>query len=143
MGAGLVRQVGLLAPVGLKQDAVDLFEVDGFDAVAHGLEHGAEAEIFGPAQDSLGRADDEGERVVGEGGMSEGDLVELGADEVDEAVGGEFLHQGRVGDAVLDVLVDGQGEAAEQLGLCDEDEAVVFGEIFEEQADSNPSGNDA
>jgi hypothetical protein len=37
----------------LKQDAVDLFEVDGFDAVADGLEHGAEAEILGAAQDCM------------------------------------------------------------------------------------------
>ncbi len=45
----LVRQVGLLAPVGLKEDAVDLFEVDGFDAIAHSLEHGAEAEVLDAA----------------------------------------------------------------------------------------------
>jgi hypothetical protein len=48
-----VRQIWVLSPVGLKQDAVDLFQVDGFGAVADGLEHGAEAEILDPAQDAF------------------------------------------------------------------------------------------
>ncbi len=40
---GLLGQVDLLAPVGLEEDAVDLLQVDGFGAVAHGLEQGTEA----------------------------------------------------------------------------------------------------
>jgi hypothetical protein len=42
-----VRQVEFLAPVGLQQDAIDLLELDGFGAIAYGLEQGAEAEVSG------------------------------------------------------------------------------------------------
>ena len=106
-------QVDLFAPVGLQEDAVDLLQVDGFGAVAHGLEHGAEAEVSGAPEDALGGADDEAERVVGEGRVGECHLVELGADEVGHGVGGQFLQQDRVGDAVLDVFVDGEGKPAQ------------------------------
>ncbi|MBK7582067.1 MAG: hypothetical protein IPI67_17905 [Myxococcales bacterium] len=125
----------------LEQDAVDLLQVDGFGAVAHGFEQGAEAEVSGAAQDALGRADDEAERVVSEGRVGERHLVELGADEVGHAVGCELLHQDRVGDAVLDVFVDGEAQAAEQLGLGDQDQAVILGEVFEEQPDPAQRGD--
>lgn len=42
---GLLREVDLLAPVGLEKDSIDLLEVDGFGAVSDGLEQGAEAEV--------------------------------------------------------------------------------------------------
>ena len=50
--------------MGLQQDAVDLFEIDGVDAVAHGLEQGADTEVAGAAQIAFGRADEETERLV-------------------------------------------------------------------------------
>jgi hypothetical protein len=73
-------EVDLLAPVGLEEDAIDLFEVDGLGAIADRLEQGAETEVFGASEDALARADDEAERVVGEGGVGEGHPVELGAE---------------------------------------------------------------
>jgi hypothetical protein len=86
-----VRQVDLLAPVGLKQDAVDLLELDGLGAVAHGFEQRGEAEISGLAQASFGRTHDEAERVVGEGAVGECGLVELGPDESATLSGASFL----------------------------------------------------
>jgi hypothetical protein len=49
-------------------------------------------------------------------------------------VGGELLEQNGVGHAALDVVVAGEGEAAQKLGLRDQDEVVILGEILEEQA---------
>lgn len=71
----------------LEQDTVDLLQINDLGAVADGLEQGAEAQIFDPSEYSFGRADDERERVVGEGGVREGDPVELTADKVGEASG--------------------------------------------------------
>ena len=86
-----MRQVDLLAPVGLKQDAVDLLELDGFGAVAHGLEQGAKTEISRLAQAAFGRAHDEAERVVGEGAVGECGLVELGRTKSAMLSGASFL----------------------------------------------------
>ena len=61
----------------MQEDAVDLLQVDDFGAVADGLEQSAEAEILGAAQAAFGGAYDEGERVVGESAVREGDFVEL------------------------------------------------------------------
>lgn len=66
--------------------------------------------------------------------MCQGDAVELFLDEGPQVVGGQALHQDGVGDAALDVVVDAQGELVEQLGLSEEDEVVVLGEVLEEQA---------
>jgi hypothetical protein len=49
--------------------------------------------------------------------------------------GANFFQQDRIDDAVFEVFVHGEGEATEQLGLGDKDQAVVFREVLEEQAD--------
>ena len=69
----------------LQKHAVDLLEVDGSCVVARGLGQGAEAEIARFAQTAFGRADDEAERVVGEGVVRERHLVELSANEIRKA----------------------------------------------------------
>ena len=86
-----MRQVGVLAPVRLQEDAVDLLQVDGFGAIAHGLEQGTEAEVSRAAQDSLARAYDEAGGVVGEGRVCERDPVELGSDAFGDTVWIQFL----------------------------------------------------
>jgi hypothetical protein len=92
-GAGRVsvRQVEFLAPVRLEQDAVDLFELDDFGAIAHGLEQRAEAEVSGFAQAAFRGADDEAERVIGEGAVPERGLVELRPYESAMLSGASFL----------------------------------------------------
>lgn len=42
---GLV--VGVVTPVGLEKDGVDVAEVDGFGLVASGFDKGSQAEVFG------------------------------------------------------------------------------------------------
>jgi hypothetical protein len=53
--------------VGLKQDAIDLFEVDDFGSITYGLEQRAHAQVSGSAQNALAGAHDEVERFRGEG----------------------------------------------------------------------------
>ncbi len=49
----------------LKQDAIDLLEVDGAGAVSDGFEQGSEAEIACSTQDPLGDGHDQGPRDHG------------------------------------------------------------------------------
>ena len=76
----------------LEQNAVDLLQIDNLGAVADGLEQSAEAQIFDPSEYSFGGADDERERVVREGGVREGDLVELTTDKVGNAIRSQPMH---------------------------------------------------
>ena len=103
--------------MGLEEDAIDLLEVDGATAVADGLDQGAEAEVAGTAEVSLGGAHDEGERVRGEGRVRHCDGVELGADEVGHVVGCEPGDEDGVGHAALDVAIGGQGERGQKTWL--------------------------
>ena len=75
--------------MGLEEDAVDLGEVDGLDAIADGFEERAEAEVSDASEDAFGGACDEGEGVVGEDGVGESGAIELGTDEGEDVVGGE------------------------------------------------------
>ena len=61
----------------LQQHAVDLLQVDDFGAVADSLQQRAKAQVLEAPEHAFGRADDERERVVGEGAVRERDLVEL------------------------------------------------------------------
>lgn len=75
----LLGQVDLPAPVGLQEDAVDLLEVDGFGAVAHGLEQDAQAEVSGTPEHAFGGADDEAELVIAGLARNLGDGYRRGA----------------------------------------------------------------
>lgn len=63
--------------MGLDEYAVDLGEADGAGLCPHGLDERAEAEVARPAQEPLGGAHDERQRVLREGVVSEAGLVEL------------------------------------------------------------------
>ena len=93
--SALLRQFGFSPPMWLQEHAIDLLQVDDFGSVADCLEQGAKAQVLEAAEHAFRRAHDERERVVGKRGVRERDLVELGADEVAEAIGGHFLHQNR------------------------------------------------
>src|SRR5262245_42420055 len=101
---------------GQQEDAVDVVDVNRFVGAADGLDHAADAEIAGLAQDAIGAADDEVDGGAGEGVVSESDAVEFAQDEVAHVVGIEPLGDDRVGDAALDVLVDAEVEHGEKAG---------------------------
>ena len=133
---GFGRFVALvMPPVGLEEDGVDLFEVDGFGAVSDGFDHGADAEVFDGAEGSFGAACDEVGGGFGEGGVWESDAVELVCDVGGEVCGGEGFEFGGVGDAAFEVVVGPELKGGVEGGLADEDEVVVFGEVFEEEAE--------
>ena len=83
-----VNQVGLLLPVGLQEDAVDVVDVNRFVGAADGLDHAADAEIAGLAQDAVGGADDQVNGGAGEGMVSKSDAVEFAQE---EGVPGQIL----------------------------------------------------
>jgi len=62
--------------------------------------------------------------------VGEADAVELAVDELEGGVGGEGVEAGGVGDAVFDVGVLAELECGVELGVAEEDEVVVFGEVF-------------
>jgi len=116
--------------VRLHEDGVDLFEIDGFGAVTNGFEQGTEAEVFYGAQGTFRGTDDEGGGVLGEGAVRESDAVELVVNEAGEGGWCEGVDSGGVSDSVFDVAVVTELEGGVELGLAEEDEVVVFGEVF-------------
>src|SRR5271155_89959 len=120
--------------MGLHQDAVDVVDVDGLVGAADGLDHAADAEIAGLAQDAVGTADDQVDGRLSEGVVAELGAVEFAQDEVADGVGIKPLGDDRVGDAAFDVLVDAEVEGGEQTGPAEEDEVVIFGEVLEQQS---------
>lgn len=107
----------------LKEDAVDLFEANDVFAVPDGFEHGGEADVAQPAQDALGGADHEGDGVLGEDIVAKADEVELGVEESPHVFGVEPGDLDGIGDAALDVLVDGEMKLVDELWLGEEHEA--------------------
>ena len=79
----------LLSPVGLHEDAVDLFEADFAFAVADGFQKRTDAEVAYAAQNAFGGAYDERERVVGKDGVRQSAGIELVEDERLDVVGCE------------------------------------------------------
>lgn len=124
-----------LSPVGLVEDAVEVFNVDGFGLGADGFEHASEAEIFGGAEVAVAGFVDEVEGGFGEGVMGEAGAVELVVDEVGDVGGREWFEFGGLGDAGEDFFVLAHSEQGHEFELADEDEVVVFGEVFEKEAD--------
>jgi hypothetical protein len=54
LGDGLIT---VFPPVGLDEDAVDLFEIDNAGLVADGFDERTQAEVAGPAQEPFTRTD--------------------------------------------------------------------------------------
>lgn len=122
--------LGVVSPVGLHEDGVDLFEIDGFGLVADGFYQGTDAEVFDGPQRAFGEAEDEVDGFVGEGLVGQADEVELAVDVGGEGCRGQEIEFGGVGDAAFDVEVVAKLEGGVEGGLADEDEVVVFGEVF-------------
>ncbi len=96
----------VMTPVGLEQHGVDMLGIDGFGLVAHGLDHGPDAEVFDRPERALRTAGDEAQGGLCEGAVGQPDEVELAEDEVGDGIGSQALDGGGVGDAASDVLVD-------------------------------------
>jgi hypothetical protein len=126
-------EVGVLVPVGLHEDAVDVVDVDGLVGGADGLDQAADAEVAGLAQDAVGGADDEVDGGLREGVVSESGAVEFAQNKIPHGIGAEAFGDDRVGDAALDVVIDAEVEVGEQAGPADEDEVVILGKILEEK----------
>ena len=124
-----------MTPVGLEEDGVDLGEIDGFGAVSDGFDHGANTEVFDRSQGAFGASCDEVGGGIGEGGVREADAFELVVDVGGEVGGGEGFEFGTVGDPGFEVLIGPELQGGVEEGLADEDEVVVFWEIFEEEAE--------
>ena len=67
-----------------------------------GFEQGAQSEVSRPAQESLGGADDQGERLVGEDVVSEAGAIELVEEELLDVFGRQAREDDRVGSAGAD-----------------------------------------
>ena len=54
---------GVVAPVGLEEDGVDVFDVYGFGLVTYGFKEGADAEVFDGPQGAFCGSLDEGDGI--------------------------------------------------------------------------------
>ncbi len=63
--------------------------------------------------------------------MAQSDAVEFTQDELSLLIGAEPLRDDGVGHVALDVLVHAQFQRPEQVGLADQNEVVVLGEILD------------
>ena len=68
-----------------------------------------------------------------EGAVGERDTVEFGENKALSVVRGQFRYKHGVGDAALDILVEGERELVEQLGLGHEHKIVILWEVLKEQ----------
>jgi len=119
----------------LKEDAIDLFEVNLFGLIPDGFQEAGEAEIADSADNAFGGTDDESQRLFGEGVVAEACAIELAQDEFGSLIGIESGEDDGVGDSGFDVLVDGEIDVDEKIGLADEDEVVIFWEVFKEKSE--------
>ena len=119
-----------MTPVGLEEDGVNLGKVDGFGAISDGFDHGADAEIFDGTEGAFSATCDEVGRGFCEGCVWKSNAFELGVDVGGEVGGGEGVDFGGVGNPGFEVLVGAELEGGVEEGLADEDEGVVFGEVF-------------
>jgi hypothetical protein len=136
---GLFLLFALMTPVGLQQHAIDLLQIDGTGAVAHGLEKRCDAKVSRGAQHTLRRSYDEPECFFGEGIVGECDAVELGENEGYCTIGRKLWHQCEIGNKASDVIIDGQGELI--TGWIDREAAAVvapYTRISPEVAYGNP-----
>ena len=76
-GSAVGEEIGVVAPVGFEQDAVDLFEVHAIGLVAHGFEQTGQAKVAGATQEAVGGADNEGEGFLEKGIMGEAEAADL------------------------------------------------------------------
>ena len=115
----------------LHQYGVNLFEFDGATLVANGFEQRGQAEVACGAQVAFGALQDQVDRLFSEHGLGHADGFELGMDECLQVFGRQWFEFSGPGDAAVYVCVDAEPEFVAQTGMGDEDEVVIFGEVFQ------------
>jgi len=119
-----------LAPVWLVEDEVDVFYIDGFCLCADGFYHACEAEVFDGAEVAVASFVDEVEGVFCEGVVWESCAVELVLNEGEDVCGGKGFEFGGLGDAGTYFVVVAHFKQGHEFGLSDEDEVMIFREVF-------------
>jgi len=126
--------VTVFPPMGLDEDAVDLFEVHNAGLVADGFDEGSQTKIAGASQQAFTGTDNEGQGFRGEGVVTQAGAVELIQNELFDRFGSQTREQGRVGDAGADFLVDGQAQGLEQRRLAQKRQTMGAWEVLAEEA---------
>jgi hypothetical protein len=122
--------LGVVPPVGLHEHGVDLFEVDDFGLVADGFYQGSDTEVLDRSQRAFGKAENEIDGLVGEGLVREAYEVELLVNEGGECARCQGIDFGGVGDTAFEILLRAELQGGVESRLADEDEVVVFREVF-------------
>ncbi len=125
--------LGVVPPVRLHEHGVDLLEIDDFGLVAHRFYQGSDAEVLDRPQRAFGKAQDEIDGLVGEGLVREAHEVELVVDEGGECRRRQSIDFGGVGDTAFEILLRAELEGGVESRLADEDEVVVFREVFQHE----------
>src|SRR4029077_14793356 len=124
--------VTVFSPVRLKEDTVDLLEVDEASLVADGFDERTQAEVTGAAQESFAGAHDQGQGIGSEGIVAQASAIQLAENEGFKGFRTQAGQHDRIGDAGADFFVDGQSQALEQRRLADEHEVVGMRKILAE-----------
>jgi len=122
-------------PVRLVEHGVDLLDVNGSGLSSNGFDHAADTEVFCGSEVACVTFVDEVDGGFGEGIVGEFRFVEFAEDEVFDLGGGKTEDFTGVGDTAKEVGIGLELEAGHEFGLADEDEVVVFGEVFHEESE--------
>ena len=120
---------------GCMRGGVDVGGGRGGGLGAHGLDEGGGGEVDGVAEDAAAVCGNEVEGGGVDAAVGQTAALEFSQDEGFDVFGCEGSQEGGVGDAAAEVFVDGQGECGEQFGLGEEDDGVVAGGVFEQEAE--------
>ncbi len=126
--------VTVFSPIGLNEDAIDLFEIHDAGLVANGFDEGTQTEVAGAAQQPFARTNNQGQRLGRESIVAQAGPIELAEDESLDGFGSQPGQHDRVGDAGADFLVDGQRQRLQQGRLADKHQVVRAGKVLAEQA---------
>ena len=118
------REVTVISPVGLDEDAVDLFEIDGAGLVANGFDEGTHAKVARASQEAIAGTYDESESFGGKCVVAEPGTIELVEEEGFDGIGSEAGQESGVSDPRTDFFINGEGQGLEELGLADEHQVV-------------------
>jgi len=121
--------------VGLDEDAVDLFEIDGAGLVADGFDEGAHAQVSCATQEAVTGPHDEGKGLSGKCVVTKAGTVKLVEEEGLDGFGSETGQESGIGDPRADFLVDGKGKGLEQRRLGNEHQVVRSGKIFAQKSE--------